>query len=225
MTQVILPTAYLPPVSWWAVAVKSGDILLEYNETYPKQTYRNRCHIYGANGLLSLSIPVIKVNGNHTLTSEIRIDNSKNWQLVHWRSIESAYNNTPYFLFYKDILEPIFYKKYNSLVEFNIDILLIIARIINRKDIRFNVTSKYEPLIQPDFRFLIHPKKPPASFGLVNFPRYIQAFEPMYGFLPDLSIIDLLFNEGAGSAEYLRNLKLNGTTSIDENVNSPDIQS
>jgi hypothetical protein len=203
---IILPTAYLPPVSWWVTAVHSGNILLEYQETYPKQTYRNRCHIYSANGRQALSIPVTKPDGNHTLTSGICIDYSKSWQMNHWRSIEAAYARTPYFIFYRDFLYPYFTRKCEKLVDFNNQLINQLISMM-KLNITVDFTNDYD-FQDPsaDYRMLIHPKKEVAESGITAYPRYMQAFEPKYGFIPNLSIIDLLFHEGPSSSAYIRNI-------------------
>ena len=206
MKPVLLSIAYLPPISWMAVALQSGSILLELHETYPKQTFRNRCNIATSSGILSLTIPVKRVNGNHTKTFEIQIDNSKNWQLLHWRSVITAYNKSPFFLFYRDLFEPIFLKKYELLVDFNRELLDVVLYALKIKTIEIRYTSQYE--IPPDFQDLrnsFHPKYPHRDVTC-NLPRYMQAFEEFHGFLPDLSIIDLLFNLGPDALPYLTNV-------------------
>lgn len=208
MKPVLLSTAYLPPISWIAVALKSGSIKLEIHETYPKQTFRNRCNIATASGILSLTIPVKRINGNHTKTHDIHIDNSKNWQLLHWRSITTAYNKTPYFLYYRDILEPIFLRKYELLVDFNKDLLLAILMAIKVKTLEISNTTEY--ITESDFHDLrnsFHPKYELRGIDCI-LPRYIQAFEEFHGYLPDLSIIDLLFNLGPDTLSYLKDVEL-----------------
>jgi hypothetical protein len=205
MLDVIFPNAYLPPVHWWVLALHYERILLENNETYPKQTYRNRCNIYSANGLMQLNIPVRKVNGNHTCISEIQIDNSRNWQQVHWRSIESAYNKTPYFLYYKDHLKPYFESEYTSLSEFNYSLIKTCIQLLKAIEIHPEYTNHFsQPGQFADFRQLLHPKIPVEQLGFTLFPRYIQAFETRHGFMENLSIIDLLFNLGPESYRYLQ---------------------
>jgi len=209
MKPVLLPVAYLPPVSWMAVAFQSECIVLEINETYPKQTYRNRCSIATSSGILSLTVPVKRANGNHTKTCDIQIDNSKNWQQLHWRSILTAYNKTPYFLFYRDIFEPVFFRKYELLMELNRDILRCIFKVMKRRNIEIIYTNEY--ISKPDFHDLrnsFHPKTNPHEGIALTLPRYMQAFEENHGYLPDLSIIDLLFNLGPEALKYLANVEL-----------------
>jgi hypothetical protein len=208
MKPVLLSIAYLPPVSWMAVALQSGKITLEVHETYPKQTFRNRCNIATASGVLSLTIPVNRINGNHTKTFDIHIDNSKNWQLLHWRSIITAYNKSPYFLYYRDLLEPIFSRKYDLLVDFNKELLGCIINALKIKTIEVFYTTDYE--MNPaflDLRNSFHPKYPLRDITCL-LPRYMQAFEEFHGYLPDLSIIDLLFNLGPDALPYLASIEL-----------------
>jgi hypothetical protein len=191
-----------------AVAVQSGKIALEIHETYPKQTFRNRCNIATATGILSLTIPVKRINGNHTKTCDILIDNSKNWQLLHWRSIETAYNKSPYFLYYRDLLERAFIQKYDSLVDFNRELLKGVLKALKIKAIEIQYTTEYKA--KPDFHDLrnsFHPKYVNQGVTWI-LPRYMQAFEELQGFIPDLSIIDLIFNLGPDAFSYLSGVKL-----------------
>lgn len=209
MKPVLLSIAYLPPISWMAFAVQSSSLKLEIYETYPKQTIRNRCSIATSRGILSLTVPVKRVNGNHTKTSEIRIDNSKNWQLLHWKSIITAYNKSPYFLFYRDLLEPLFLKKYDFLVELNRDLLNILIKALKIKSIEISDTDDYDA--NPDFKDLrnsFHAKLNLQQTVTCFLPRYMQVFEDKHGFVPDMSIIDLLFNLGPDALPYLLNAEL-----------------
>jgi len=208
MKPVLLSTAYLPPISWIAVALQVGSIVLEIHETYPKQTFRNRCNIATSSGILSLTVPVKRVNGNHTKTCDIQIDNSKNWQLLHWRSIITAYNKSPFFLFYRDLLEPVFYRKHERLVDLNTELLNVLLTTLGIKNIEIRYTDSY--LFEPDLcdlRNSFHPKYPNQGIKS-EFPRYIQSFEENHGYIPDLSTIDLLFNLGPDALSYLTSAKL-----------------
>jgi hypothetical protein len=207
MSNVILPTAYFPPISWWVIALNNTTILIEDHETYPKQTYRNRCTIYSANGLMQLNIPVKKVNGNHTGISEIEIDNSRNWKKIHWRTLESAYSKTPYFLYYRDIVEDCYEKDFILLKDFNLQTIKACIQLLKARDIGIEMTRAYTHGKQmPEYRELIHPKVHYSHLGIKNFPRYMQAFETRHGFIENLSITDLLFNLGPDSLEYLRSI-------------------
>jgi len=223
MQPILLSTAYFPPISWMAAAVQSERITIEIHETYPKQTYRNRCNIATSSGTLNLTVPVNRVNGNHTKTCDIRTDNSGNWELLHWRSIMTAYNKSPYFLHYRDYIEPILLKKHNLLSDLNLELLNNLFKALQISDKEIFFTSKYE--FKPDFQDLrnsFHPKQEPYRGIKVKIPRYIQAFEENHGFIPDLSILDLIFNLGPDAIQYLANVKF----SFQENINATqDIQS
>lgn len=197
---IILPTAYLPPIEYFYHLVNADEILIELHESYPKQTYRNRSKIFTANGILSLSIPVIRIHGNHTKTKDIQISYSDDWQKNHWRAIESAYNASPYFLYYKDELE-IFYKKpFNTLTEFNTALLIqLLDFILCEKDIQFTEEYIKENKASIDLRNHFNPKKE-SSFEC---PKYFQVFEEKHGFQSNLSIIDLLFSEGPNTLNFL----------------------
>lgn len=218
MLPIILPNAYLPPVYWWVFAIHHKSVLLENQETYPKQTYRNRCYIYSANGILQLNIPVKKVNGNHTCIAAIEIDNTKNWRSTHWRSIESAYNKSPYFLYYKDYIRPFFETDYKFLSNFNYELICKILSILKLNIVEIALTKDYMQETQsPEFRTFLQPKVPAKLLGISTFPRYLQAFEPRHGFLENLSIIDLIFNLGPDSIQYIKDVY---TINFNEQVGS-----
>ena len=198
---VLLSTAYLPPISYLSACLHTDQVLIERFETYPKQTCRNRCHIYGPNGLQTLSIPVIKVNGNHTLTKDIRIATSTPWQRLHWRSIETAYNNSPFFLYYQDEFERVFEKKFDFLLDLNIMLLEILFDILRiEKKIGFTDHFLKIPEGIEDHREF---SKKMNVHSNDAFPPYTQVFSPQHGFIADLSIIDLLFNLGPESCDFL----------------------
>ena len=201
----LLSTAYFPPVSWMAALLAFEKIEIETAETYHKQTYRNRCHIAAASGMLRLTVPVIKVDGNHTRTGNILLDKSQPWQLNHWRTIETAYSKTPYFLYYRDAIQPLFSSRIDLLIDLNHEIVLTLSKLLKFRtpDIAFTQEFITESTY-PDFRNSIHPKS-----GIINtteFPRYMQAFEERTGFLPDLSVVDLIFNTGPDAPAYLHKI-------------------
>ncbi len=205
MKPVLLSTAYFPPVSWMAVALQSENTGIEIHETYPKQTFRNRCVIATSSGTSGLTVPVIRINGNHTQTCDIAIDNSKSWQLQHWRSIITSYNKTPYFLFYRDHFEPLYYKKHERLIDLNQELLAVLIQAFQIDTFKIYYTSQYD--FNPecyDFRNSFQPTSKSHEGFTINLPRYIQAFEMRHGFLNDLSIIDLLFNLGPDALTYLK---------------------
>lgn len=197
---VLISTAYLPPISYFSGCVHKEPVLIERFEAYPKQTFRNRCRIYGPNGMQTLSIPVIKINGNHTLTKDIRIAASTPWQRLHWRSIETAYNNSPFFLYYKDELENVFRKKFDFLLDLNTTLLMILFSILGiEKKIGFTDHFLKIPEDITDYRESSQKKK---EISTKQFPPYTQVFSPKHGFIPDLSVIDLIFNLGPESGDF-----------------------
>ncbi len=197
---MLLSTAYFPPISWMAKLYQKGEANLDLWETYSKQSYRNRCYIAAAKGRMTLSVPVKKPQGNKSITKEILIDYSENWRQIHWRSIKSAYQSSPFFLYYQDEVEALFQNKYTSLAEMNEKIITVLAELLGFT-VKMNHTLNFiVPKTQTeDFRFSIHPKKE----NLSTKKEYIQVFQEKNGFLEDLSVLDLLFNLGPEALMYL----------------------
>ncbi|BAG83616.1 MAG: WbqC family protein [Candidatus Azobacteroides pseudotrichonymphae] len=192
---VFLSTAYLAPVEYYVQLANTERIVIEKQDNYVKQTYRNRCIIASTNGPQVLSIPVVKPISHKCLTQHIRISEYVNWRHLHWKAIVSAYNPTPFFQYYEDIFFPFYERKQKFLYDFNEQLRELICSLL---DISPNVsyTSVYikdTDTNELDLREKIHPKK--TSF-VKNFKSYYQVFEKTYGFQPNLSIIDLLFNMG-----------------------------
>ncbi len=201
--QVILSTAYLPPLQYFSKLIKYDEVLIEAHENFIKQTYRNRCNIYGANGLLTLSVPVKKTS-TKTKIKDLYIDYDTNWRKLHWKSIESAYRSSPFFEFYADYFEPFYHKKYQFLIDFNHDLIETIADQLEI-DLSIRYTEKYmhgEEVGGDDFREVIHPKKELDDSDFVS-KEYFQVFAEKHHFIPNLSIIDLLFNTGPEALNYL----------------------
>jgi hypothetical protein len=195
MRKVCLSTAYLAPVEYYVEIAKADTVLIESYDYYRKQTYRNRCYIAAANGPMALSIPVEKINSEKIVTRDVRISEHNDWQINHWRSIESAYNSTPFFEYYKDDLIPFYEKRWTFLWDLNQEMLSKMLELLNLQT-EIQVTGEYKNKLEDDFldlREVIHPKKENQT---LNCKPYYQVFEQRFGFQPNLSIIDLLFNMG-----------------------------
>ena len=197
---ILVSTAYLPPVAFFQLIKRYGQVMVEAYETYTKQTYRNRCEILTANGPLALTIPVVRPNGNHTLIKDIRIDNSVKWAREHWRAIESAYRSSAYFELIADYFTPYYTKDWNFLWDFNQSIINTIVNILEL-DIKFEETSKFEksPDNTIDYRYAFNPKKKELLSTAFEVKPYYQVFENKYGFTPNPSILDLLCSCGMES--------------------------
>jgi hypothetical protein len=191
---VVISTAYLAPINYYYFLNNASEILLEQHEYYEKQSYRNRCKILSANGVMDLSIPVEK--SGKMFIRDIRISEHDSWQTNHWRAIESAYNSSPFFEYYSDDIRPFYEKKWNFLWDFNFEIQQRMMGLFEiETEVKFSETyiSHYKDIT--DYRSLIHPKKESP----IHSKSYYQVFEQKFGFSPNLSCIDLLFNMGPES--------------------------
>lgn len=198
----ILPVSYLPSIDQYCYLVQEPNVLFEIHETYPKQTCRNRTNILTANGVLFLTIPVRKPYGNRSKTADILIDYSTPWNKIHWKAITSAYNKSPFFLFFRDDLENLYNGHHELLIDFN---TLLINQI--NKFLRISVQPEFTSSYIKEYSALIDKRncsknKCEADHDLKV---YTQVFSDRFSFMPDLSIIDLLFNEGPSALLYLKN--------------------
>ena len=203
---ILLSTAYLPPVQYITKFLMGTPVFIEGHENYQKQSYRNRCYIYGANGRQCLVIPVKKHHGEKTPIGEVEIEYAENWQKIHLKSLESAYHLSPFYEYYADEFMRFYRQKTQYLLTWNTELLNTLMGelgIISRAE--FSVTYDPFPLHTLDYRQCIHPKerlaRPDPAFIQVS---YQQVFLERYGFIPNLSIIDLLFNEGPMAGEVLK---------------------
>lgn len=198
-----LSAAYFPPAGYLREAMRAENIRIEAFETYPKQTYRNRCLIGGPNGLQTLVVPVVKPDGNRTKTKDVRISAHEPWQKIHRRSIETAYNNSPFFLYYQDYFTPVFEKRFEFLIDLDMAILEALFRLFGiTAPLSLTVSFEREYPDDQDLRFLSEKK---TIFSEDLLPPYPQVFDTRHGFIPGLSAIDLLFNLGPEAREFLLN--------------------
>jgi len=219
MKAAYLSTAYLAPVQYYAILTVFDEIYFETAENYPKQTYRNRCHIASANGIQALTVPVEKLASPKAPTCDIRISNHGNWRHIHWNAFVSAYNLSPFFEYYADDFRPFYEKKYTFLLDYNEALRTMVCGLLDLHP-TIKPTATYIPYVENDFRKTMDPRHteldhsgkadvPPANFRhplpdeqLIPRP-YYQVFAYKHGFLPNLSIVDLLFNMGPEAVLFL----------------------
>lgn len=201
-----LSTAYLGNVQYYSKLASADTAFIEQHEHYQKQSYRNRCCIVGANGVLTLVIPIEKDHGKKMPIRDVRIDYSKVWQQNHWRAILASYNSSPFFEYYADDIRPFYEKKERFLFDYNLNLTNVILDLLSVKA-NIVLTQEYDAEVEDkqfDYRQSISPKarlaKPDSFFSSKE---YFQVFALKLGFIPNLSIVDLLFNEGPGSQQFL----------------------
>ncbi len=197
----IFPLFYLPPVAFFSAMLHHREnVIIEKHENFPKQTYRNRASIHSANGKLDLIIPVVKGANMHSPIKDVRISYEFNWQRIHLMSLQSSYRKSAYFEFYEDMIMPYYEKKWTFLFDYNLEFFELISSLLKLK-IPYSLSDSYldGSEYEVDFRQSIHPKKETNQ----NCEAYFQVFEERNGFLPNLSIADLLFNQGPQSAKFL----------------------
>jgi len=199
--KILLSTAYLPPVRYFSLIQQSEEVLIEREENYHKQTYRNRCYILSARGSHSLTVPVYLGSSHKTPLKNVRIDYSKRWQQVHLRAIRTSYRSAPFFEFYFDDLEKIIMKNHEFLIDLNEELTEVLLKFLGIKRVT-RYTDSFIPAgtSDHDFRYLITPKKP-SDFAMRE---YTHVFDIGSGFIAGLSIIDLVFNMGPESVRYLQ---------------------
>lgn len=200
-TSVLLDSHYFPCLDYFALILKYDDVIIETHENYQKQTARNRCYIQGANKVERLTIPISRPSGQKIKTTEILVDDSK-WKNEHWRAIQTAYANAPFFEFYAEPIQEVLFQNQAKLFDLNTSLLQLIFKLLNiSKPIHY--TEKYHkntPENIHDFRNQVKTEKPTFE----NYPTYFQVFGEKFN--PNLSILDLLFCEGNQASSYLKRL-------------------
>jgi hypothetical protein len=200
----ILPTAYLPSIQYFQKLLNYSTCVIEQHEHFIKQTYRNRCNIYTPNGFNTLSIPLVKRNQRQSI-KEVKISYDVDWQKLHWRTLESSYRRSPFFEYYEDDFKPLYGgKKTAYLIDFNEALLQIIFPLLKIKP-NYSFTNSYVQTYTDadDYRNIISPKENLSSDKMFVPKPYSQVFETKYGFIENLSIVDLLFNQGSRALEFI----------------------
>ncbi|MBP6181931.1 WbqC family protein [Flavobacterium sp.] len=204
MNILIHPT-YFPSISHFVAMAQAENITFEIEDNFQKQTNRNRTYIYSPNGIQLLNIPVKHSKVSHQKTKDIKIETDFDWQKQHFKSLEAAYRSSPFFEFFEDDLRPIFEKKHTFLLDLNFEALAILSKCLRFK-IESTTTSEYFHEVETaitDYRSLVDGKKDKSIFET-----YTQVFDDKNGFINNLSVLDLLFNEGKYAMDYLKQQKL-----------------
>src|SRR5690554_3999551 len=202
---ILLYPTYFPSVAHFAALLQANKITFEVEGNFQKQTNRNRTYIYSPNGKQLLNIP-IKHTGNtrHQKLKEIQIDYSENWQKQHYKSLEMGYRSSPFFEYFEDDLMPLFENKTKFLIDYNFEVFEVLQSCLGTH-LLFDKTTEFskEPVDVKDFRYLVDGKR-----AINQFEPYKQVFEEKHGFLTDLSVLDLLFNEVRYAVDYLKKQEL-----------------
>jgi len=204
---ILLPMTYLGPLQLYSRYYTSQSVLIEQFDSYQKQTYRNRCEIYGANGRHSLVIPVKHEKGKRLMTKDVRIDYDTDWRRLHWKGIESAYRSSPYFEYYCDFLEPFYRREFIFLVDLCLRLNEEVLRILHIPNKPVLTNEFIFPGSRPDvidLRLVISPKVDRFTDKEFHSIEYSQVFQTAHGFIPNLSILDLIFNLGPECGAVLR---------------------
>ncbi|WP_282638478.1 WbqC family protein [Sphingobacterium thalpophilum] len=201
-SQLLLPACYLPPISYFHVIQENNlPVVIEKYEHFQKQSYRTRARIASANGVQDLIVPIKHGNKDRIPMKDIRISYEFDWQRLHWLSIQTAYRSSAYFEYYEDDFSHFYNEKFDYLLDFNMAQLELLFKLV-KLNRTLSFTEEYRPSEpgSPDYRDCIHPKKE----SILTSPKeYYQVFSDKNGFHSDLSIVDLLFNQGPQSRSYL----------------------
>ena len=204
MNNILIHPSYFPSISHFVAIAKANVVTFEVEDNFQKQTNRNRMYIYSPNGIQLLNVPVKHNKERHQRIKEVKIENDFDWQKQHFKSLEAAYRTSPFFEYFEDDILPIFQKKHNYLMDLNMETMAIVSKCL-RLEFDYDETTEYfhEVTDKVDYRNLINGKKDTSIFE-----PYTQVFGYKHGYLNNLSILDLLFNEGRYALDYLKNQQL-----------------
>jgi len=195
---------YFPSISHFVAMAQANAVTFEMEDNFQKQTNRNRTYIYSPNGVQLLNIPIKHTREAHQKTKDVKLETAFDCQRQHFKSLEAAYRTSPFFEYFEDTLSPIFTKKHTFLMDLNLETIDIVSKCIGLK-LEYAKTAEYFHEVPDftDFRHLANGKKDAS-----NFEPYTQVFGEKHGFINNLSILDLLFNEGRFTLDYLKNQSL-----------------
>ncbi|XZF13892.1 WbqC family protein [Chitinophagaceae bacterium MMS25-I14] len=207
MSFAVTVSVPFPNLLWWTAVAEAGSVLFDEAAHFEKMSYRNRYYVAGANGLITLSIPLVHGRNQRVAMNEVRICNKDRWQTQHWRTIMSAYNRSPFFQHYEPALKPLFEQEFDLLQDFNMATMHWLKTQLRQTfDETFtNDFRKDYPDAMSDLRKNMKPGLEQSSSH--RFPEYYQVFSDRTGFLPNLSMLDLLFAEGPHAMAWIRERK------------------
>lgn len=203
MKTLLYPT-YFPSIAHYVAFSKASEVVLEVEDNFQKQSYRNRCLIYSPNGVQLLNVPVVHSKDDRRKTKDVKISYDFDWQKQHFKSLEMGYRSSPFFEYYEDEIATLIYKKNTFLLDLNIEIFQLLNKCMMHKISYCKTLEFHKQIIDiQDYRYITQDKKTNYIFE-----KYTQVFEDRYGFISNLSILDLLFAEGKHSIDYLKNQNL-----------------
>ncbi len=205
MNNILIHPSYFPSISHFVAIAKADLVTFEIDDNFQKQTNRNRMYIYSPNGIQLLNIPIKHSKDAHQKTKDVKLETAFDWQKQHFKSLEAAYRTSPFFEYFEDDILPIFEQKHTFLMDLNYQTMEIVSKCL-RLDFDFNETTEYFHNVQDktDLRHLINGKKDSSVFE-----PYTQVFGEKHGYINNLSILDLLFNEGRYALDYLKKQTIN----------------
>ena len=204
MQDILIHPTYFPSISHYVAMAQAHSVTLEMEDNFQKQTNRNRMYIYSPNGIQLLNIPVKHSKEAHQKTKDIRLETAFDWQKQHFKSLEAAYRSSPFFEYFEDAIMPVFEKQHIFLIDLNFETIEIVSRCL-KMPLVFEKTSEYFHDVNDasDLRGLAIGKKDNSQLS-----EYTQVFSEKFGFINNLSILDLLFNEGRHALDYLQKQKV-----------------
>jgi hypothetical protein len=198
---ILIHPHYLPNISHFFLLVNSKKIVFEINDNFLKQTYRNRTYIYGANGKLLLSVPVIHSQKNRKIFKDVKISYDKDWLSHHWKSIEISYRSSPFFEYFEDKLICLYTKREKYLVDFNLKSINILFEML-QIDLKYDFTNSYQENYSSISDYRINSEN--FNSNDIKIDKYTQVFQSKHGFINNLSVLDLIFNEGPNAINFLK---------------------